>query len=299
MQEREFTGEALTDGIWKNVPIDVYHSDCCDGPSVSSSGLRDIAPPEGCPLKYWDNSYLNADRAPQDQKPHFNLGKAVHTLLLGESGFQDQYAVRPADFKDWRTSASKDWREEQVDAGKIVLVPENLEQIEGMANRVANDQTFVDHLRGKVERTLVARDPETGIYLKARPDNLPEDNFSADLKTTADASDRAVLLSIKKFNYHMQAALTEQVAKLLGMTVTNHVLLFIETKRPYAYNIKPIDTQYIWFGMRQNMAAIQILRDGLATKYWPTYFGSGITACPTEYFEKQIENEPSIPGDIR
>lgn len=126
-REKEYAGEVIsTPGIYKNLPIDVYHSDCCDGPSVSSSGLREIAPPTGCPLKFWDSSYLNPNRAEQEQKDHFNLGHAVHTLLLGEDGFGQKYVVRPKEWKDWRTDAAKEWREEQVKAGKFVLVPEKI-----------------------------------------------------------------------------------------------------------------------------------------------------------------------------
>ncbi len=100
-------GKISQQGIYAKIPMSVYHSDCCVGPSISSSGLREIAPPDGCPLKFWDNSYLNPDRAPQQEKHHFSLGRAIHTLLLGEDGFRDEYVVRPAEFDSWRTTASR------------------------------------------------------------------------------------------------------------------------------------------------------------------------------------------------
>lgn len=290
-------GKIAEQGIYRGVPIDVYHSDCCDGPSVSSSFLRAIAPPDGCPLKAWDTFYLNPDRAPEEPKDHFNLGRAVHTLLLGEDGFRDDYAIRPSEFKDWRTNAAKEWRDEQIAAGKAVLVPENLEQIEGMANRVINDQTFIDHLRGRIERTIVYRD-RTGVWVKARPDSIPADRIVADLKTTKDASERGCLNAIKTYGYHMQMALIgTALEEVTGERVTDHVLLFIEPKRPYAYNIKPIDNQYIWYGQRQNRAALNIFSECLESGFWPTYYGSGFTASPSDFFEKQIENEPSIPSE--
>ena len=297
-RESEWSGEVIDrPGVYKGVPIEVYHSDCCDGPSISSSGLREIAPPNGCPLKYWDNSYLNPDRAPQEQKDHFNLGHAVHTLLLGEKGFGEKYVVRPKEWKDWRTDAAKEWREAQAKAGKIVLVPENLEQIEGMANRVANDRTFRDALDGRAERTIVYRD-KTGVWVKARPDCLPSDTTIADLKTCSDASDRACQVAITKYGYHMQMALiSSAIEEVLGIRTTEHFLLFIEAKRPFAYNIKPVDNQYIWYGQRQNRAALNIFADALRSGVWPTYFGNGITASPSDFFEKMIDNEPSIPAE--
>jgi hypothetical protein len=289
-------GKINKPGVWAKVPIEVYHSDCCDGPSISSSGLREIAPPHGCPVKYWDNSYLNADRAPSVQKDHFSLGKAVHTLLLGEDGFRDQFVIRPEEFPDYRTNAAKDWRKKQVAAGKTILPPESLEQIEGMAERVANDQTFVDHLRGDVERSIMYRDPKTGIWVKTRPDSIPADTVIADLKTTADASDRGCALAVQKFGYHMQLALAgTAIEEVRNVKIKDHVLLFIEPKRPFAYSIKPIDIQYIEYGARQNRAALDVFAQCWEAGYWPTYYGSGITISPTDQFEKMIENEPSIP----
>lgn len=297
--ERAWDGKPVTaPGIIKGMPIEVYHSDCCDGPSISSSGLREIAPPEGCPLKFWDTSYLNPNRAEEEPKEHFSLGHAVHTLLLGEDGFRDKFVVLPEEYPDYKTKAAREWRDEQIAAGKHVLRRDALENIVGMAERVANDQTFVDHLRGRVERSLFYRDRKTGVWVKARPDSIPADTIVADLKTTTDASERGCLNAIKKYNYHQQmASISTAIEQITGTRTTDHVLLFIETKRPWAYNIKPVDNQYIWYGERQNRAALDIFAECMKTGFWPTYYGSGYTASPSDYFEKQIENDPSIPSE--
>lgn len=297
-QETTWSGEVITEaGIYKDLPLETYHSDCCDGPSISSSGLRELAPPNGCPIKYWDSSYLNPERAPVEQEDHFNLGHAVHTLLLGEDGFKDKYVVRPKKFADWRTNAAKEWRAQAVKGGKIVLVAANLEQIEGMANRVANDRTFRDLLDGRTERSIIYRDKATNIWVKGRPDSLPADTTIADLKTCADASERACLNAITKYGYHMQLGLVSTALDVVaGIQTTEHLLLFIETGRPWAYNIKPIDNQYIWNGQRQNRAALNIFAEALRTGFWPTYYSSGYTASPPDWFEKSLDNDPSIPA---
>jgi len=36
-------GKISQQGIYAKIPMSVYHSDCCVGPSISSSGLREIA----------------------------------------------------------------------------------------------------------------------------------------------------------------------------------------------------------------------------------------------------------------
>jgi hypothetical protein len=87
------------------------------------------------------------------------------------------------------------------------------------------------------------------------------------------------------------------IQEVRDVRITDHVLLFIEAKRPHAYNIKPLDNQYIWYGERQNRAALNIFAECWQSGFWPTYYGSGLTASPSEFFEKQIENEPSIPAE--
>ncbi len=297
-QEKTWSGEVIAEaGIYKDLPLETYHSDCCDGPSISSSGLRELAPPNGCPLKFWDKSYLNPEKAPPVQKDYFDLGNAVHTLLLGEKGFNETFAIRPKEFKDWRTDASKEWRASMVKAGKKVLVPDNLGQIEGMANRIASNQTLRDLLDGRTERSIIYRDKKTNVWVKARPDCIPVDTTIADLKTCEDASRRSSLNAVNKYGYYMQMALASTaLERAAGIQTTEHVLLFLETERPWAYDLLPLDNQYIWDGMRQNRAALDVFAECMRTKFWPTYFTSGYTASPPDWLEKSLDNDPSIPA---
>lgn len=299
MRERTYTGGRITEpGVYAKIPMSVYHSNCCEGPSISSSGLRQLVPPHGCPMKFWQTSYLNPEADEDEIKTHFEVGKAVHSLLLSEDGFRDQYVIRPEEWTDWRTKDAKAWRQEKIDAGKTVLVPDDLETIMGMANRISRDKTFIDLLRGKIERSIIWKDEKTGVWLKSRPDSIPADGFLADLKTTADASDVACQRSVMTYGYHMQLGLAVTGLEAVAQKkVTEHVLLFIETKKPYAYNIKPIDNELIHIGMRQNRAAIDTFAECWRKGEWPTYFGSGITLSSPAWFANQIENEPSIPAE--
>lgn len=297
--ERLYDGGKITEaGIWKGVPMSVYHSDCCPGPSISSSGLRQLTPPNGCPLRYWDTSYLNPNRSPEEVKEYFSIGRAVHTLLLSEDGFRDEYVIRPTEWSDWRTKAAQEWRAQQIAAGKTVLVPDDLVNIQGMAERVGSDPTFAELLQGRIERSIIWQDEKTGIWLKSRPDSIPADGFIADLKTTTDASEIGCQRSTIGYGYHMQLALACMgLEALTKKRVTDHVLLFIETKRPWAYNIKPIDPQLIYLGMRQVRAAIDVFAECIKTGIWPTYHSSGLTLYSPDWLEKQLDREPSIPQE--
>ncbi|MCT4654265.1 MAG: PD-(D/E)XK nuclease-like domain-containing protein [Cohaesibacter sp.] len=275
------------------LPIEDYHTQICDGHSVSSSGLRLIT--SKSPLHYWAE-YLDPQREEQDQKSHFNLGQAVHTLFLGEEGFDEKFAIRPDEFDSWRSKASKEWKADMEEQGKFVLLPSDLEKIEGMARALAKDPLIRQHglLAGSIERSLIWQDRETGIWLKARPDVIPAvDKTIVDLKTAGrGATDEACQRAIHEHGYHMQLALVGMgMRACLGREIEDFILLFVETSKPYAYNIKPIDQRAIYLGECQIRHALRTLAECLEADHWPTYAGNGNTAYLPGYAQNRLEQD--------
>jgi hypothetical protein len=294
----DWNGEPITEpGAYRGVLLDAYHgADLCDGPSVSSSGLRTIEAES--PAHYWLGSPLNPDRESEDQKPALNLGSAAHTLLLGESGFRGRFAVRPEEFPDWKTKASKDWRESMVAEGRQVITPEDVATIKGMAASLARHPLVASGLlQGEVEVTLAWKDAETGIWLKARPDVLPRDTILVDLKTCASAAPVAVRRAIAERGYHMQLALAgEGMKATLGIEPGNddYVLVFVETAPPYCVNVKPVAAETIQFGRRQIRRALRRFADCLSRGEWPGYDDDGVTAYLPGWAQKQLETEAEM-----
>lgn len=270
-----------------------YHSQICEGFSVSSSGLRLLE--DRSPLHFWAE-YVDPDRSEPEQKTHFNLGSAVHTLFLGESGFYEKFAVRPDEFKDWRTKASKEWKADMEEQGKSVLIASELEKIEAMARMLAREPMIRDHglLSGHIERSLIWQDRETGIWLKARPDVIPPiEKTIVDLKTIGtSASDEDCQRAIGSHGYHMQLALVNMgMEAIFGRTIEEFILLFVETSKPHAYNIKPVDDRAIYFGECQIRRALRTLADCLERDHWPTYAGNGNHAYLPGWTQKTLEQE--------
>lgn len=297
MREVVWSGDAISaDGVYADVPMDVYHKDLCVAPSVSSSGLRTIA--LRSPLHFFDNSYLNLEREPED-KPHFVLGRAVHSLLLSEGGFNDDYVVRPAQWKDWRKGEAQEWRGAMLAEGKSILTPENLEQIRGMARAVAAEPEVATLLRGRIERTLIYRH-ETGVFVKVRPDVIqPEDNASWDLKTTTDASDRAVGNTIRSYGYDQQIALTLECFMRFTDNDPETFFggdIFVETKRPFAINVKPIDVDDLWRARRVNEWAIRRFAACVEAWDWPAYPDSFEPWRAPEYLRRARDENPELPN---
>lgn len=278
-------------GIYSGVPMDAYHGDLCAGPSISSSGLRTIE--AKTPLHYYATSYLNPDREDQEQKDHFSFGKAAHTLLLGEKGFYTLYAVRPATFKDWRTKASQEWKTEQARNGKTILLHSHLIAIQRIARRLeAHPLVQQGILQGLVEHTIVCRDKATGVWLKIRPDVVPQaDGVLVDMKTTTDASPDAIRRTILNFGYPMQGALGTIVMKeALDLTITDFVLPFIEKDEPHAVAITSIDSEWIYWSRRQVRRAVDTFAKCIETNEWPGYDVEATSSMP-QWLRNRFEDE--------
>ena len=284
-------GKIAQPGVY-DMPIEAYHGDCCDGPSISSTGLREIE--TRSPAHYWAYSVHNPKRAPQESRRHFDVGKAAHALLLGEGEFAKRFTIRPTCWPDWRTKEARAWRDEQIKAGLVVLLPEDIDTIRGMRDSLA-DHPLVQQgiLNGHVEKSLIWKDRETGIWLKSRPDVIPADpTIYADLKALGDCSPLAIRRAISDHGYHMQLALGgEGMRELLDIRIENYALMCVEKTPPFAVNFKPIDNEAIWYGARQNRRAIRKAAECFASGRWPAYDDDGITAHLTKYALDRLQKE--------
>lgn len=291
---RQWDGSKISEpGIYAGVPMDAYHGDLCVGPSISSSGLRTID--SESPLHFFDGSYLNPDREEEEPADHHTIGTSVHTLLMRESGFAERFIVRPSQWKDWRTNEAKAWRKAAIDEGLGVLLPSDLEMIKGIARSVAADQ-FVKEggFDGLAEHSIVWQDPETGVWMKARPDVL---NLAArvvvDLKTISSADGQSCRKAIGEHGYHVQLGLAcEGIEIITGEKFDDGCfLVFAEKKRPYGVNVKPIDAQAIWTGRQIVRRAVRKFAECIERGEWPGYADSGRTAHLPAWLEKRMTDE--------
>lgn len=271
-RERHWGGEKIgQSGAIVGLSLAVYHDDCCVGPSISSSGLRTIW--SQSPAHYWCRSPLNPDRLPPEDKPHFALGRVAHTLLLeGRAGLLTDYALRPDEYPDYRPKEARVWRDEQILAGKTIITPEDLEKVEGMAKALgAHPLVQAGILNGAVERSLIWKDAETGVWLKARPDVIPtESGDFSDLKTTPSVAYDALERSLASFGYQMQAALAGMASEaVLGVKMQSFTLVWVEKEPPFCVRVTTLDEADIERGARQVRRAIRTFAHCLDTGRWP------------------------------
>lgn len=280
---RKWNHKPITEpGIYSGVPMDVYHgANLCDGPSISSSGLRRLT--NQSPAHYFCESPYNPDRIEREETASLTLGRAAHHLLLGEDDFNTLYVVRPDKWDSWRTDASKIWRDDQEKAGRTVLLSGQLEVIRGMARSLAS-HPLIDAgiLNGAIEQTIVWRCKDTGVWLKARPDAIPNDAGDfADLKTTTSVQTADLARTIAEYGYHQQAALIAAGwHALTEKDIESFSFVFIESKPPFCTRIVTLKDTDLARGERQNFVAVKTFAKCMKSGEWP-----GPGGADAEYLE--------------
>lgn len=263
--------EKITEAGAYRIPMPIYHSqEICPGPSVSSTGLRMVETKSR--WAFWSSFDANPDSYPKQDNQAFAFGRAAHCLLLGDEVFEDGYAVLPFDSR--RTKAAQEWEQEQIDAGKTVITPSEMDAIGHMARNLRNMPLVQSGiLDGASEVSLIWQDDITGLWVKARPDVIQlNGQVLADLKTTSDASLIDCQRSITKYAYDQQFALAiEGIERVFGVTTTDAVVIFAEKTAPYHVRSMPIDADALYFAKMRNRRALNTIADILVNPPLPTF----------------------------
>lgn len=290
-------------GMYAGVPLTIYHSQqICPGPSVSSSGLRRILEENnGSPADFYCEWSGNPNRIePDETKEHFVLGRAVHHLILGQPFFTREFVLRPEEVRDRKTGLMKAWHSNRDDCkswlaanvkGRTVLTTAQVEHIKGMAMALGAHPLMPDILRGKIERSIIWKDKETGLWIKVRPDAIPTDSGDfCDLKTTTSVQWLDLMRSMTDFAYHQQAALTREAARLvLGIDMTTFSFMFVQKKPPYSVRRVQAKPEDIELGHKQNVKARRIVAECIAKKRWPGPGGDDDVGGHIDIFDKYRE----------
>lgn len=266
-------------GVYDNIAPEIYHGQLTVTPSLGSGGAREIV--KSCPRKFWHGSYLNPDHVPE-RKTTFDIGTAAHLIFLEP----DQFAARTVivDADDWRTKEARAEKERAYNAGKTPLLVHQAEMLHEMhaalmRNPIAR-KAFED---GKAEQTFVARDPETGVYLKARTDWRPNHGrWLIDYKTAAGAAQEEFSRAAWEQRYFMQDPWYRDVVEMAcGVRPEQFWFVVQEKEPPYLCVVHTLDAIDIEQGRLLNRRAIYTFAECLATNTWPEYADKAvITSLP-------------------
>jgi hypothetical protein len=279
-------------GIFSGVPLEVYHSpDFTPSESVSSSNLRS-AWPEGGSLAHMFSEWAhNPNRIQRTDTKWMRFGRAAHHLLLSEEHFSTLFVMEPETYRDtktaevkpWSNNAKwcKGWHAEMRQHGRTVLKPAEIAKIHPIVASMKLDPLIQSGgLNGLVEHSLACLDKETGLWLKWRPDVIPNDGDYVDIKLTTSVTDYAVMRSIEDFGYHMQGGLGWEVCDQLGLPFTSFTLLLIESEPPHCIRAVPIEDEDLARGRQQCRAMMRQVRQAIDRGHWPGPGEGEIRAIP-------------------
>ncbi len=286
-----------------DLSMDEYHGDVCVGPSLSASRLHTLI--AECPAIFWETSPLNPKRVDDKSTSALDIGRAAHALVLGEPEFRAHFVVLPEDVPNRpskRQRSAKKPSQDTLDAiefwdgvfaSKKTIVPaEAFKTIVAMADAQRRSpqvaRAFTD---GAPEQSLIWLDEETGIFLKSRPDWLPDDPASRPLtqyKTCRSIEPRKLSMDAFSYGYHIGAALElDAVQAVLGVKPIGICHVCQEKTIPYLAELRMFDGDGIEWGRREYRRALRLF-----AKCWEKHLAGkpereawpGFTDGP-EYFD--------------
>lgn len=272
-------------GAYPGIDMKVYHgaANLLPGPSLSSSGAKTIL--EQSPQHFWWASPMNPARPPESDEPHFSVGKAAHDLLLLGGDWRTRYHVLPEGFAWNKTKMMLEEIEAAAHAkkaGKTLIKADDMKLVERIADRISSSADARNALlRGKSEVTLVWRDELTGVWLRARPDFLPQSCIDgADVRIVSDlkfmaashCSPRGFAKAIDNFGYHLSAAwYSEGIRQIYGKAPTHFLFIVIEKEEPHTVSTYWLENEDILRGHSMMRQAINLFAECLKRDEWPGY----------------------------
>lgn len=264
-------------------------------PGLSQSGMKDLAV---SPLRFW-YLHVNPNRPGGKSTPATDIGKALHCAVLEHREFDNRYGRQcdPADYpralftmedlRGWLKSnghkpagTTKDALIQQVrslntgvqiyqliedrcyeeNAGKHLFKTEDFYRIAGAA-RALRDEPRVNELlnEGEPEVCMTAKDPETGVTLKAMMDWVAP-RHTVDLKTFTQmrgkSIDKSIADAIYYEAYYRQAYFYTYIRSLqpdAPKAKPDFILAFVESDEPHEVRLRSLgsggrggDTRIYW-----------------------------------------------------
>lgn len=252
----------------RDLPEDIYHADAlCPVQSLSHSMAKQLLAPAG-PAKW---KYAR-DRGVREVKKEWDLGSAVHTLVLG-TGYQ--VAIIPdellsGDSRSISSRVAKQWVADARSRGEIPLKSDEYAVAQDMAASVQSHPRAAELLHGVPELSGFARVDGLGEWLRCRYD-LHNDLGGVDLKTTTNADPDAFNKRAADYGYTLQDAIYRWVDRLLGHRDPTFTFVQVETEPPYLCSFVTLSGELREWGDEQARKALELWHQCRTTDTWPGY----------------------------
>ena len=275
-----------------DILAEVYHSDPCMEPSLSSTLARNIL--FQSPLHAWTASpRLNPELEPV-VKSAFEIGRAAHTALLSKGQL-----IHVMSHDSYRTNAAKEERDEARAAGMTVLKLDEWAAVDAMVG-AARSQIRAHGIGDVFEygRNELAHFAEIGgIWCRALTDCMHDGlDVIYDYKTTASSAEPgAVIRTICSYGYDVQAAHYLDVVEAVTGRTWKFRFVMQEKEPPWALSVVEIDESWLVTARKKVARARELWRMCLE-KYgdspWPGYPSQiAVLSAPTWHDTSWLNRE--------
>jgi hypothetical protein len=271
-------------GAYPDIPASEYHGNprLLPGPSLSASGAKLLL--EKSPAHFYHQSALNPDRKESDAA-HFAVGRAAHDLILLGGDWERNYHITPPGFSRAKTVAMAEEiaaADYAASKGKTIIRHEDMELVKRIADQIGGNEAARHALmRGVPEMTLAWQDEATGVWLRARPDFLPQTCIDgADVRIVSDlkfmsathCSPRGFAKAMDQFGYTLAAAhYSEGIYRVFGKAPTGFVFVVVEKEPPHTVSLYYPPPEDIDRGRAMMRRAIDLFAACLKRGEWPGY----------------------------
>lgn len=279
-------------GMWlpDDLPAESYHRIALPSNSKLGVLLRS-------PFEYFVRYEAPLEqRLPEEHSKAMRLGTLVHCAVLEPQRWERTYCVAPekvakpekpdlshlgspsckayrAALAEWREQADAVVAELEAEraaliAGRTIIDRDEYELVVGMCEAIAGHPIASRLLSGGArERSMVWRDAETGILLRARVDLDDEDNL-VDLKSTNAPDPEGFTRACLRYGYHRQdACYGDGVLAVTGKR-RRFGFVVVHNERPHEVGIYELGNMERELGRRQYRAALADLKCRRETKNW-------------------------------
>lgn len=292
-------------GAYPDISIEDYHRNArlLPGPSLSSSGAKAILNKSA--YHFWADSPMNPDRPAEEEKPHFNIGKAAHDMMAFGEEWRNRYHILPEGYRA-ASSRTKNFNEDQIAHGKAiedglhVLKHDDAKVVAQVAEHIGMNEIAAKALsNGHSEMTIVWKDPEFDVWLRCRPDFLPNTVINGgDIRAVTDlkfmapthCKPKGFQKAISDFGYHMSAALyADGIKAVYGREPTHWLHIVVEKEFPFTVSLYELPQADIERGRHQIRMAIRTFAECLDSGRWPAYADEPVAVGLPPWARKTID----------
>lgn len=262
----------MKQGSYK-MSFEEYLSDSCPEPSLSRGTIIDLL--DSPARAWWNHPRLNPQPPEPENETKFDIGSAVHDLLL--EGGDSIFVVEG--FDDWRKKEAQQARDAAREMGKTPLLAKQYTEVAAMAKaaekaiRECTELGITDlRVEGDSELTYIWQE-ENGIWCRVRVDWIRANkDLILDYKTTSTSVNPEIFSGhINKMGYGIQSAFYRRGVKAVEGKEPDFIIMAQETESPYFCSFHGLDLQNEEMQQQKIEWAVKKWKECLTMGKWPGY----------------------------